>query len=64
MQYVSKYEKICQSVVHFLTKTGGKNSKYSKVKFKRAVLSFHKKFDIVKCSSHNRGRVSLRFEIA
>jgi hypothetical protein len=58
-------KKICNSAAHFFTKTGVKlqRTQISKGKIARVMLSFHNKVNTVNCSSQNRGRGYLRFEI-
>jgi hypothetical protein len=65
---MSKYEK-CVKVLPpspLLTKTGVKSQRAQngEGKFTRAIFSFHTKFDTDNRSAQNRGRGSLRFEIA
>jgi hypothetical protein len=65
MQYTSKYEKNMLNCCPFLTRNKGKSqrSQISKGKITRVILSFHSKVNTVNCSSQNRGRCYLRFEI-
>jgi hypothetical protein len=67
MQYISMYEikKSIKVSAHFFTKTRVKfqRTQISKGKIARAMSCFHNKVNTVNCSSRNRGRVILRFEI-
>jgi hypothetical protein len=58
-------KKICNSAAHFFTKTGVKlqRTQISKGKIARVMLSFRNKVNNVNCSSENRGRGYLSFEI-
>jgi hypothetical protein len=63
--YIKVWKKICNGAAHFFTKTGVKlqRTQISKGKIARVMLSFHNKVNTVNCSSQNRGRGYLRFEI-